>query len=63
MKPFSPVLPSHPGLPEIVYAKDQPEYLQLPAVQIAYADGTKAAITRWRLSLRERIRVLLSGCI
>lgn len=38
------------------YAKDQPEYLPLPAL----TDGT-TCITCWRLTWRERLRVLFSG--
>lgn len=41
----------------IVIAKDQPEYLPLPAYLAA--DGTVTC--RWRLTFRERIRVLWRG--
>ena len=40
----------------IVWAKDQPPYLPLPA----YTDE-KQTISCWQLSWRERIRVLLFG--
>jgi hypothetical protein len=59
VKPISPVLPSHPDIREVVFAKDQPEYLPLPAVRIPGPDGT--VITRWRLSWRERLTVLFRG--
>lgn len=56
MKPVSPVVPGI-ELPEVVYAKDQPEYRPLPCHKSA--DGT--VLTRWRLTLRERVRVVLRG--
>lgn len=56
MMPVSPVIA---GFDEIVYAKDQPEHLPLPAIRCA--DGT--VITRWRLSWAERIRVLFTGSV
>lgn len=57
MKPISPVYAALPDLPEIIFAKDQPEYLPLPAV--VTDDGQ--VITRWRLTWRERLRVLWTG--
>lgn len=54
MEPQSPVIK---GFDEVVFAKDQPQYRPLPA--IVCKDGT--VITRWRLSIRERIKVLFSG--
>ena len=56
MKPVSPVLP---GQPEVVYAKDQPQYNLLPAIK--GIDGM--VITRWKLSWKERLIVLLNGDI
>lgn len=56
MQPISPVCPNL-ELPEVVYAKDQPEYLPLPSYKTT--DGR--VLTRWRLTLGERIRVFLSG--
>lgn len=50
-------------LPEIVFAKDQPEYQPLPAVVVQFQGGEVAVITRWRLSLRERLRVLFGGSL
>lgn len=41
----------------VVFAKDQPEYLPLPAHNTS--DGT--VISCWRLSLWERIKVLWTG--
>jgi len=41
------------------FAKDQPEYLPLPA----HRDEAGVVTTCWRLSLRERLRVLVRGRI
>lgn len=62
MKPISPVLPTHPDMPEVTYAKDQPQYIPLPACNIVYADGTISCITRWHLSWKERLKILFTGC-
>lgn len=59
LKPISPVIPGTP-FQEVVFAKDQPEYLPLPAV---LADNGTRVITCWRLSFLERVRVLFSGRI
>ena len=61
MKPVSPVLPSQPVMREheIVIAKDQPEYLPLPAIRTV--DGQ--VITRWQLTLWERFRLLFGGSL
>lgn len=56
MKPVSPVVPGHS---EVVYAKDQPEYLPLPAHRTE--DG--CVTTRWKLTWQERLRVLFMGNI
>lgn len=45
----------------IEFAKDQPEYLTLPAYREDSPRGE--VITCWRLSLKERIYVLLFGNI
>lgn len=58
MNPISPVLPSSPQMTEIVLAKDQPQYLPLPVV----VDGS-VTISRWRLTLRERLTLLWRGTI
>jgi hypothetical protein len=57
MKPMSPVVPGFEG-EEIVFAKDQPEYIPLPALPV---DSAQKVITRWRLSWRERLQVLFHG--
>lgn len=62
MEPMSPILPSHPEMPEVVYAKDQPQYKPLPAVHLSYEGGEVTVVTRWRLTWRERIKVLWRGC-
>jgi len=56
MKPITPVVPGL-DLPTVTFAKDQPEYLPLPAWRDA--DGT--VVTRWRLSLKERVQILFTG--
>lgn len=56
MQPISPVCDTM-SLPEICFAKDQPEYLPLPA----YRSLDGYVVTRWRLTWRERIRVMLRG--
>lgn len=56
MKPISPVIK---GYEEVVYAKDQPEYLSLPAIR--QSDG--CIVTRWQMSWYERIKTLLTGSI
>ena len=62
MTPFSPVLPAAPTLPEVVFAKDQPQYQPLPAV-VVYAEGEITVVTRWKLTLRERLWVLFGGSL
>lgn len=58
MKPISPVIPGV-KTPEVVYAKDQPPYIPLPA----YREGDGTITTRWQLSWKERLQVLFKGCI
>ena len=41
-----------------LFARNQPEYLPLPA----YADGTEV-ISCWAMTFKERLRVLFSGAI
>jgi hypothetical protein len=57
----TPVTPVAPGidLPVTVYGRGQPKYRELPAFR--YDDG--AVVTRWKLTLSERFRVLFSGNI
>ena len=43
----------------VVIAKDQPQYKPLPAHQFKDAEGRIAFC--WKLSWRERLRVLLTG--
>lgn len=43
----------------VVFAKDQPEYLPLPAFKNESAQGE--VITCWKLSFRERLRILFKG--
>lgn len=55
-----PVAPIGPGIEaNVVFAKDQPEYAALPCHRLS--DGM--VVTRWKLSLRERIRSALTGNI
>jgi hypothetical protein len=57
VKPTSPVIPGM-DLPEVVFAKDQPQYIPLPATIV---DGGTRVITRWKLGWRERLRILFTG--
>lgn len=55
MKPVSPVLPGYDDIPEMAYAKDQPQYGLLPVVKI---DGPEGQIlTRWQPTEDERARI------
>jgi hypothetical protein len=58
MKPVTPVVPGF-NLPVQTFAKDQPQYIPLPAV--VCEDCT--VVTRWKLSFAERLRVLFTGDI
>lgn len=58
MNPVSPIIPGG-NLPEVVYAKDQPEYKPLPV----FKDTDGVVLSRWKLSWWERFRVLLNGDI
>jgi len=44
----------------VVFAKDQPEYLPLPA-HVAPADPQGTIICCWQLTWRERLQLLISG--
>lgn len=57
MKPVSPVVRGYKDK-ELVFAKDQPEYLPLPALPLDFGNSIA---TRWRLTWRERLRVLFRG--
>lgn len=52
------------GFPEqaVVFAKDQPEYLPLPAYRFKDDPHGRIACC-WRLSWRERFKILLSGVL
>lgn len=43
----------------IIFAKDQPEYQPLPALKLDTPEGE--VITCWKLSWKERLRVLITG--
>ena len=45
---------------EVVYAKDQPEYLPLPVLPVDDG-GPQRIVSRWKLSWFGRLRVLLTG--
>lgn len=60
MKPASPVAhdpETRWGVSELVFAKDQKEYLPLPAIK--FDDGL--VVTRWRLSFREWLVLIFGG--
>lgn len=56
MRPVEPIVPGK-QLPVTLYAKDQPEYNRLPV----YRESDGAVLSRWKLSLRERLRVVVFG--
>lgn len=58
MKPVTPVLEGV-DLPVTVYAETQPEYQNFPLFK--YPDGD--VLSRWKLTLRERLTVLFTGNI
>lgn len=61
MTPIEQIIPGF-KLPEdemVIYAKDQPEYIPLPAWK--GPDGMR--VTRWTLTFRERMAVLFGGSI
>ena len=43
----------------VVFAKDQPEYLPLPAYTYKSAKGR--VVSCWRMGLRERLKILFIG--
>jgi hypothetical protein len=45
----------------IVFAKDQPEYQPLPALRINSPQGE--VISCWKMSFKERIKVLFTGVV
>lgn len=54
-----PIDPNISGLEYRIYAKDQPQYRQLPS----RVDSEGAVITCWKMSLRERLLALFRGQI
>lgn len=58
MQPVSPVVPGV-DLEEMVYAKDQPQYLNLPC----FRDPDGTVVTRWAMTWRERLQALWTGNI
>ena len=61
MEACTPVLPSSPHIREVILAEDQPQYNPLPVAHIRYSDGTIAMISCYRLTVRERLRILFGG--
>lgn len=55
MIPLTPVIKGYEDS-EVIYAEHQPQYNPLPALPVG-----DYIITRWKLSLRERIRALFIG--
>jgi hypothetical protein len=54
---MTPIYPrERAGFKQVVFAKNQPEYIPLPAL----TDGLHV-VTRWKLSYRERIMCFLRG--
>lgn len=58
LTPTSPIIRGFEG-EEIIIAKDQPEYLPLPALPLS--DGS--VVTRWKLSPVQRLIALVRGDI
>jgi hypothetical protein len=62
LKPISPVAydpETRWGISEITFAKNQPEYIPLPALR--FSDGL--VVTRWKPSFLERLTIALGGDI
>lgn len=62
MKPVSPVAydpETRWGVSEVGFAKDQPQYLTLPALR--FQDGL--VVSRWGFSFWERIEILFGGSV
>ena len=55
-KPVSPIVPGL-QLPEVVYAKDQPQYEPLPV----FKQDNGVVLSRWKLTWRERVLTFLRG--
>lgn len=54
MTPISPIVKGFEHL-EVVFAKNQPEYIPLPALPV---DDSQRIITRWKLTWKERVAIL-----
>jgi hypothetical protein len=59
MKAVRPRVPGFENA-EIVLAKDQPEYVQLPALPIDVG-GARGMLTRWELTAEERAEIAAGG--
>ena len=59
MKPVTPIVPGM-DLPVTEFAKNQDEYITLPAWR-SEQDEKGAVLSRWRLSWRERFKILCTG--
>ena len=44
-----------------VFAENQSEYTSLPALILYPEDGSRPIVSCWKLSLKERLRVLFTG--
>ena len=60
MKAVSPVVPGFEDC-EVMYGKDQPEYLDLPGLPISGPEGQ--VISHYKLTFLERLNVLFHGDI
>jgi hypothetical protein len=54
MRPVTPVIPGYQDK-EVVFAKEQPEYLPLPALVLEGED--KPVVSRWQLNDEERKQI------
>ncbi len=54
MKPISPVIEGYQDK-EVVFAKDQPEYMPLPALVLEGED--KPVVSRWQINDEERKQI------
>jgi hypothetical protein len=45
----------------VIFAKDQPEYQQLPALRLDSPNGE--VVSCWRLSFMERVKIIFTGRI
>jgi len=58
--PDTPVIPGH-DFPEVLVAEHQEEYMVMPAIFLH--DNTGTILTRWRLTWKDRLKILLTGNI